>query len=736
MLQNLPIWKVWAPKSTSGRSKNASLTVSAVNALLVPEDPFLPIIRPSGPYVFEKSKLWLDWLIHLGARKIDSYRYIEEHLVPHIRKMPKNEANRYEALSQLLQLISTQERWRESTLANAPLFPNMEGDLRCATDLYDPEEPIFYLCLSGADKSKLPHRTSNVNSLRRLGLKSVVNKETFRVCLESLEREYKDGETDSLCERAREVWKLFLDQLGHSIPDWTREDIVELAEYHFVPVRRFKARVQSYRDGMPLGFNRSGLLATMKEIIASEYMAITWTQRLIPELDPSRWISELFDFSPTVGLVVNHLVYLATVVAPKCNIVEDFFDDLRATYQYLTQPSCLPKAGAILKNQYPDKALWLNVDDSLDSLCGSKTQGSRKLKKKGREGSDNVDSFLWLPAKRFVEGISYDLSASNLYSFKASISPYQALIKRSGTSVVTEVEAHTSPEASHGRGDIILSFLREMLAVEAACDLKIIIGGIRYCVHRVALAAFSHAFRQMLTGAEGWNGSDAGMLNLDSENQPRPSVANVESDLAKSSPYATVQSVASFIGWVYHGHLDIDDDAISDDEKAHLSLYLDLLQLTEVWSIPLLKINIENRILRNATRFIRIDNVRYVRNIASQCNAKEVEKHCEKYEHINEKVVELAESASDKRYKREINDGTPEKQPSTKRSTEITHEKTITRTSDRIVVEERMTRAGPSVQEETQPATLSSPSPENRPKSARRNTFMSAVKAKIRPKAN
>lgn len=325
VLKHLPIWKVWAPKSTSGPAGNESLTVSAVNALLVPEDPFLPIIRPSGLYVFEKSKFWLDQLVYLGAKKIDSDKYISEHLVPHITKMPKNEANRYEALSQLLQLISTQEKWRRSPLAKARLFPNTEGDLCCATDLYDPEEPIFHQCLIGANSSKLPHRTSDINSLRKLGLKSVVTKETLRVCLDSLEREYNDGETDSLHQRAREVWKLFSGQLGQSISDWTQEDIMVLAEYHFVPVRQFIDGALSYRDGMSIGVNRSGSLATMKEVIASEHMAIIWTQRLIPEQNPAAWIMEFFKFSPTVELVVSHLVHLATVIAPKCNIAEEAF---------------------------------------------------------------------------------------------------------------------------------------------------------------------------------------------------------------------------------------------------------------------------------------------------------------------------------------------------------------------------------------------------------------------------
>jgi hypothetical protein len=72
-----------------------------------------------------------------------------------------------------------------------------------------------------------------------------------------------------------------------------------------------------------------------------------------------------------------------------------------------------------------------------------------------------------------------------------------------------------------------------------------------------------------------------------------------------------------------------------------LDLYLDILQLTDIWDILTLKIHIENCILRNATIFIRIENAQAVGEPVKRYNAKRVEKHWQEFANKNKVHVQL-----------------------------------------------------------------------------------------------
>ena len=62
-------------------------------------------------------------------------------------------------------------------------------------------------------------------------------------------------------------------------------------------------------------------------------------------------------------------------------------------------------------------------------------------------------------------------------------------------------------------------------------------------------------------------------------------------------------------------------------------------RIARLWDIQLLKRHIENRILQNAKVFIRIENVRNVRDTARQCGANNIENQCQKFENTNSTVV-------------------------------------------------------------------------------------------------
>ena len=107
--------------------------------------------------------------------------------------------------------------------------------------------------------------------------------------------------------------------------------------------------------------------------------------------------------------------------------------------------------------------------------------------------------------------------------------------------------------------------------------------------------------------------------------------------------YGTPESVHSVIEWVYNGFLELDDGVLEDaeDVKSRLDHYLDVLELSNVWDIPELRVHIENRILSYAHVFIRVENVSDVSDIAARFNAVDLKRFCNNFIKTNKRVVEL-----------------------------------------------------------------------------------------------
>ena len=247
--------------------------------------------------------------------------------------------------------------------------------------------------------------------------------------------------------------------------------------------------------------------------------------------------------------------------------------------------------------------------------------------------SNAIDSLLWLPAKRIVQGLPYDEPTCQIYPLKVSLGPYEGLLRASGMNVLHPLVAPPLPIArsSANHGDSMLRILQQMKGTEDQCDLTISLQDSKFYVHRMVLACFSSYFLK-LVGPETWKESRTGNVNVD------------------STPFATPDSVTFVVDWVYSGCVNINDDIANldiDSVDRRLNHYLDVLQLTDYWDIPLLKAEMENFILRHAVYFIRVENVRAVGNIAEQCNAAMLLSYCQSFEDSNKEVVEMINSVQE-----------------------------------------------------------------------------------------
>ena len=570
----------------------------------------------------------------LGVKRLDIYDYLSTYVFPYLPDMATE--GKIESIKKLLGFISVhQSEWspsEQNKIKSVRLIPNRNGRLCAPLSLYDPQEPVFNAAFGNVD-SFLPSRSIPRIHLEELGVNMTLTKETFIACVQRLESEYK-RDIGGLWNRTRPVWDAFVNRVDRiQTQTWTQSDLQSLVHCHFVPVDRFM--LQSYRDVVIREHDSTRyIVATLKDVIAPRYASVAWTQRYLCLTEPSKWVCSLFDFSPSVQDVVQHLVELATIVAGKCRITEsDFYRDLANTYYYLNSTERATKASAIIMENYANEKLWLNEDSPLDRIANV-------LAKRDRLGVNNISDLQWLRSKSIVLGVGYDMEKTEIYSAKQSIVKYDALLKGCGSNGIRSINANLAEENVNEHRNDIVRCLKSMRDAGSLCDLSIIVEGISFNVHGAVLATVSQYFRALLVGRN-WKESGTGILNLDEHTRPDEQSSSINS---MQRPYGSAESVRQVIEWAYTGVVDLDDGNFKDNVavSVQLDVYLDILQLADVWDIPKLRTHIENRVLLNSKTFVRPENVDGILERVKEYNAKAVSGYCEEWRRENRGIVEGA----------------------------------------------------------------------------------------------
>jgi BTB/POZ domain len=206
--------------------------------------------------------------------------------------------------------------------------------------------------------------------------------------------------------------------------------------------------------------------------------------------------------------------------------------------------------------------------------------------------------------------------------------------------IVRPVAATFSAESMVPHMTFGFQTLQALRSSEDTCDYTMIVDGKSYHVHLVIMAIFSGYFLTLMSRQSQWKESRERISNFGGQSRPEPSTATSGTT---PEPYATPASVQAVIDWIYKGDLGLDDRTLTDTDDSvyeRLDHYMEILKLADRWDITLLKKHVENRILSKADLFIRIEIVRGVRELASQCNASELEEHCRKFEDLNKMAVD------------------------------------------------------------------------------------------------
>ena len=334
-------------------------------------------------------------------------------------------------------------------------------------------------------------------------------------------------------------------------------------------------------------------------------------------------------------------------VAPLCTVSNaEFFEDLAATYAFLNNPNHVVVASNIIRERYEDEAIWLNEEVPLERISRSTLIPD----------TTPVSHRRWLKANSILHDIPFDIIKSKQYSLKSSLERYSNLLHACGSTSIDSPEANLTTEDIENHGNNIVRSLKSMRPLSnSLCDFSIKIEGKSFHVHRMLLVAVSPWFSTLAENK--WREWETGVLDFDlGQNDgvaagQRSTVlearGGIESTEMTERLYGTSESVAAFVDWVYNGYLDLNDKDIKDDlekVKARLDLYFDVLRLADVWEIPLLRVHVENLVLKSKGSFIRPENVQGVYERANDCDAKEIVKYCQEYKQRNESVVKNIEN--------------------------------------------------------------------------------------------
>lgn len=607
-----------------GQSNSRKHTVAAFESLIKPSrEHFFEDLTPTDSKFrfIDETNQAQNIVAELGGERLRPGEYAFNYVAPFLPEQPNGTQLKSirSLLDQLLDLKSQHDpSYRRVMLRNTRLVPDRTGTLRFGEELYSPTNEIFSASF-GDVAAAFPHNKVAFLPLTEFGLKTIVTKEEFFKCVRKLEADLLSDPSnrEAIWSRCHTVW-VHWNQIPYE-QGWQVHELSELATIRFVPVLQ-NLGIGTYRDAYMQELVGSRLIATMHEVISPAYLPIAWTQSIAADTAPAGFL-EPIGFVPSVIDVVEHLIALTTIFASKCSLREaNFFEDIAATYNHLNQPANLNEASEYLRTLHYEKRVWLNNDMSLNNV-------SEFIR--GHENLENtVSSLTWLPSSSILHGVPYDLPTYELYSAKASLEPYRNLLRACGSHVVENIKVVISGERLEDHSHNMMDRIRNMLGKrDSMCDMKIVVENDEHHAHRVLLAAVSPYFHRLCCGD--WKEKSTGVLNLDERT------------------YGTSESVRSVIEWVYNGFLALDDGVLEDldDVQSRLDHYLDVLELSNVWDIAELRGHIENRILTYPNKFIRVENVSDVFEIATRYNAATLKEFCENFIETNKRVVELVDNS-------------------------------------------------------------------------------------------
>jgi BTB/POZ domain len=602
---------------------------------VLPKDAYIDELTPASlkERFISESADTVSTIVSLGGKEIDTATYAFSYVLEHYNPAPYNLVN-IGALEKLLRQLrdcrASCNLKQQNLIKNRRVIPDQQEFPRLGRDLYSRSNRIFAECFKD-DASFFPHLIMHQfpnEILDFFGVQTKLTKASLFVCLARLEHAIDSaaGEADlreviSRCRRVWTRWGELSDRLQRET--WSADDFARISRircvpaYKAPPTPRYRAKfLDEYHDKQ---------IYALSEVCDPEYISICWTQCSFAATKPPKHLNYL-GFSPSISMVVEHLVMLATHIANVTTIEnKPFFVDLLETYEFIAKQENMGAASKLIKSAHPNAKIWLNDDVRLSNITGF-------VQARPGYSDKPISSLTWLSSSSILHGVSYDLPSRGMYAAKTSLEPYSTLLRACGSRVVSTIKAVLQDEKVEDHGQLLLKRLRNIKERQPSlCDIQIEVDGKVHHAHRVILAAVSSYFEGLCLGE--WEEKETGVLKLDKET------------------YGTSASVTSVLEWAYNGFIELDDGMLKKDDldqvQERLDHYLDCLELGNVWDVPEFRNHVENRILKFADLFIRIENVSVVHEMASRYQAGALKRHCVALISENKDIVNLVDNTEE-----------------------------------------------------------------------------------------
>ncbi|KAG9022499.1 hypothetical protein FRB95_014681 [Tulasnella sp. JGI-2019a] len=467
------------------------------------------------------------------------------------------------------------------------IIPDMNRVLRLPRSVYDHNIPLFAAVFADRPQALVnPAFRMYIEGMIQLGVRREVGMKELLACATVLDEDGRQGRP--IRGRAELYWELFRDS------DHTRR-----ISYGSISTLRFIPTAAQRHLYVP-EFGQFGRslpdVVAPSEITTAEQSPILWTQRArFDEAPPDFLRAVMPDLGrPLVSEVVQHLVVLATQVAPTHHSHRNLLSDLSATYNWLS--TNVKEAGEELL-RLSGAALWLNVDNTV------------------------LDTWVWRAARELVFDLRWDDEVGRHYDANAFLLPFKPLLLASGAHehrhpALPPAKSSDTQLTYHERVQAGFDELRE---TECLTDIHFNINGETIRAHRAILAAVVPHFMTVFRG-EFKEGRVAA-------SRAEPMVYDLSH--ATTSAFAT----RSVVDYAYTGSFKFPPCNNTEEAGPALANLLDLLDLSNLWDMDELKRKTQEVIVE--LKLVRLETCDEILTRAAACQALALVEVCQKTKEVN-----------------------------------------------------------------------------------------------------
>jgi len=545
----------------------------------------------------------------LGVKDIPDYTLLRERILP---RMPDRlrTACEWGLYGRFTMAISKMEDryYINDDLRKSKLAPDRNGVMHTAGELLDHQENIFtsaYRAHAEEDNKFLLKKVENYRQFwMEIGLAQATSgqfpQDEYILCLRVMRERLescKDLSTNSqiIADAYTVLQPIVTDNpyIRSNTTYWSR-----IAREALFPAMESFSNQPIYRvQTMNLVATAVPLLPLVR-VFASKYIPVCWSQTSFPMHQPTTnsFHSLLTQGKPPTEMAWRHLEHMTTLVEGlDKDDIQSFLSDLSSTYGFLQDNLDKSRTSFTLRTS----KVWLNLD-----IIDAKLVHKADLQSS------------WCDIDHLVLSSSCDIGM--VMSVREALMPFEKLLAALGCEPIL-YPTISAPEICSSS---ISNALKQMRTEGKLLDVTLVAEeGKHIRAHKVVLASASAYFATQFNG--NWSNND--IIRLE------------------GLSHSTMAMIVDFayednFDWTAMQVLKGDtEDSIADK----LDTLLDLLDGGDRFVIPALTAQVENQILQSR-KFIRQDNVRDVRDRASQANARLVERLCLEFIEKNQSKVNLA----------------------------------------------------------------------------------------------